>query len=390
MVENIWFWQDIVSPHMAGLADAVAERGVDVTYVANIQMSQDRVSLGWMTPELDKCKLHIASDVDSVTELACSAPERSIHLCQGIWGNGLISHAQKELAKRGLRQWILMETVDDHDWKGGIKRMLYSYLFKRNLSHIEGVLATGHTTPNWVERRGVPAPRVYPFAYFLPEPRKEADCCHNDATPYHFLFVGQFIPLKRLDLLIQVMAEIDEYDFELRVVGSGPQEKSYRERAEKMLGERVAWVGRKNQEDVIEEMRSSDCLILPSRYDGWGAVVSESLMVGTPALVSDRCGSAGVVRASGQGKVFKADNRKDLREKLEELLKEGRTDLRSRQKLASWARCLGAQAGADYLIAIIESHGLGARRPSPPWLSSILCSRESILRAAQRPVTYTD
>lgn len=368
MVENIWFWQNIVSPHMAGLAEAVAERGVAVTYVANRHMSRSRASLGWKVPELNRCNLHIAPDVDSVVELVGSAPSESIHLCQGIRGNGLVSHAQRQLAKRGLRQWILMETVDDHDWKGGIKRMLYSYLFKRNLSHIEGVLATGHTTPNWVERRGVPAHRIYPFSYFLPEPRKGADCCHKGATPYRFLFVGQFIPLKRLELLIEVMAEIDGYDFELRVVGSGPHEKTYRKCAEKMLGDRVAWVGRKSQEHVIEEMRSSDCLILPSRHDGWGAVVSESLMVGTPALVSDRCGSAGVVRASGQGRIFETDNRKDLKKKLEELLEEGRIDLRGRQKLARWARCLGAQAGAEYLLAIINAHEDEMPQPTPPWL----------------------
>ena len=58
--------------------------------------------------------------------------------------------------------------------------------------------------------------------------------------------------------------------------------------------------------DIPHLMSSADCLILPSRHDGWGAVVSEALMVGTPVICSDACGSAGVVHASGVGGVFRS------------------------------------------------------------------------------------
>lgn len=33
-VFSVWFWQRIVSPHMAGLASALAKRGCQVVYVA--------------------------------------------------------------------------------------------------------------------------------------------------------------------------------------------------------------------------------------------------------------------------------------------------------------------------------------------------------------------
>ena len=41
---NIWFWQLIVSPHMAGLAKALAESGHSVTFVAQNEMSADRIA----------------------------------------------------------------------------------------------------------------------------------------------------------------------------------------------------------------------------------------------------------------------------------------------------------------------------------------------------------
>jgi hypothetical protein len=56
--------------------------------------------------------------------------------------------------------------------------------------------------------------------------------------------------------------------------------------------------------EVPRAMAQADCLVLPSIHDGWGAVASESLMVGTPVVCSDACGVAGVVQASGVGGVF--------------------------------------------------------------------------------------
>jgi len=260
-----------------------------------------------------------------------------------------------------------METVDDHGWNGVLKRATYKYLFNRYLYRIEGVLASGHATPEWIERRGVPASRIYPFAYFLPESGQEEDFDFDPCLPYRFLFVGQFIPRKRLDFLISVLAELDERDFELRIVGAGPKEEVYREYAEEKLGKRLVWIGRLSPDEVRTEMRKSDCLVLPSRHDGWGAVVSESMMAGTPAVVSDRCGSASVVKASGRGRVFTTDDRKDLAAKLKEMLAEGRIMPENRRGLANWARCLGADSGADYLLQILDHRVRGREKPVPPW-----------------------
>ena len=59
---------------------------------------------------------------------------------------------------------------------------------------------------------------------------------------------------------------------------------------------------------IPEVICESDCLVLPSRYDGWGAVISEALMVGTPVICSDNCGAANVVTASNVGSVFSTND----------------------------------------------------------------------------------
>ncbi len=39
---SIWFWQEMVTPHMVALAAALAERGFKVNYVANEELSKER------------------------------------------------------------------------------------------------------------------------------------------------------------------------------------------------------------------------------------------------------------------------------------------------------------------------------------------------------------
>jgi glycosyltransferase involved in cell wall biosynthesis len=364
---RVWFWQRIVTPHMTELATQLANQGCDVTYVAEQPMSADRVEQGWLVPELKGVRLEFAPDADAISTLVASAPDDSIHICQGIRGNGLVGQAQAALKARGLRQWVVMETVDDTGWQGAIKRLEYRRLFGIWRKHLRGLLATGHRTPEWVAARGVPQDQVFPFAYFLGDLDSKIHPPQATRERFRFVFVGQFIERKRLDLLLEALHGIQAQHFELTVIGSGPLESSLRARAEELLPGRVHWIGGLPLNRVPLEMANADCLVLPSRHDGWGAVVSEAMMVGTPVICSDTCGAAGVVRASGKGGVFRSGDCGDLIQNLERVLSIGLIAAKDRMDLANWASCLGAEAGASYLADILKyDDGLG-EKPAPPW-----------------------
>lgn len=365
----VWFWQRILTPHMSGLAAALAHRGIAVTYVAEHLISDRRACQGWATPECSGFRVELVSSQWEVQALLQAAPADSIHLCQGIRSNGLIGAVQVALTQRNLRQWVVMETVDDSGWQGLLKRLEYQRLFWRFRNSLQGVLATGYRTPEWVVARGVPPPQVFPFAYFLSHVNAVAADCSAGGERFRFLFVGQFIERKRLDLLVEALVLLQKRDFELVVVGSGPLAEPLRIAAEAALPGRVIWIGRLPMVSVPRELSRADCLILPSRHDGWGAVVSEALMVGTPAICSDRCGSAGVVAASGYGGVFRSGDLSTLVVELESTMDKGRLSRPARAALSNWASCLGSDAGAEYLQQILEFRaGATSVRPSAPWL----------------------
>lgn len=363
----IWFWERIISPHNAWFLVALTEQGAEVVYVTEEVMSADRVEQGWSPPPLSGVRSVLVQTRAAVDALIAQAPVASIHLCDGIRGNGLIGYAQQGLAARGLRQWMVMETVDDSGWFGILKRCEYRRLFWVWRNRLQGILTSGHRTRRWVIDRGAEAHKIFPFAYFLPHAEMEPGVPQVENRPFRFLFVGQFVELKRLDLLIASLEKVQRSDCELVVIGSGPLEKELRQRAESALGDRLRWVGKLPIAKVPKEMARADCLVLPSRHDGWGAVVSEALMVGTPVICSDRCGSAGVVRASGHGGVFRSGSLVELGVEVNEMLNRGRLAADQRSALAHWAESLGAAAGATYLLRILDHTEGFIPRPAPPW-----------------------
>ena len=380
-MSSIYVWQRIISPHMAGLASALAEQGRQVVYAAERPMSDERARQGWAPPALGAAGLQLVPSVDAVRAVVDAAPPDSIHLCQGIRENGLVGIAQRELERRGLSQWVVMETVDDEGVQGMLKRPLYAALVRRWRRKLTGVLATGLRTPDWVVARGMPRDRVFPFAYFLPGRPFPLVAGPNEGRPYRIVFAGQLIARKQVDQLIAAVARIESRDVELVVIGRGPLEHELRAQATALIPGRVHWAGQLPMEAVPQELANADCLVLPSRHDGWGAVVSEALMMGTPAVCSDACGSAEVVLASGVGGVFPRGDVHALTALLTQMLERGRANIEERRELANWAGALGAKAGARYLLTVLDHVEGKQGRPTPPW-HAVSCPRQEVAPAA--------
>ncbi len=367
----IWFWQQMVSPHMVALADSLASAGADVIFVANEMISDERAMQGWVVPKLGKVKIVIARDRSAISKIILYAPKNSIHICQGFRGNGLVHDARKLLHKCGLRQWVIMEKVDDYGFLGLIKRVVYRILFLLNEKKVDGILAIGEGTVDWIIKQGFSKDKIYSYAYFLKDHHEIQEVTKNNiiekSRPFRFVYAGQLIERKCVDLLISSIAALDKSDIELWIFGRGAIESCLKDLASKKLSNQVRWFGTHSMTEVRSFMSKADCLVLPSRHDGWGAVVSEALMAGTPVICSSACGASIVVRASGVGAVFSVGNISELTIALMSQYAFGKWITPERIKLAEWAKCLGADSGAEYLTRIFAYHYKKIGYSSPPW-----------------------
>ncbi len=362
------FWMGIVSPHMVGLAKALAFQGNKVTYVAGELISLDRARLGWVLPDMDGLVLKVVKSIDDAISLAQGFSNQTIHLAGGLRGNGYISAIIQILSQRHARWGVIMETIDERFGRAPIKRFVYKQKFCNISTCPDFVLAIGALMSSWIADRGFPKERIFSFAYFLPPHPAQSLLQNRNNRAFQICFIGRLVPVKRLDLLIDALSGLSSITYELSIVGMGPLENKLTRMAEKKLGiERVRMYGQIPMVEVRRLLASFDCLVLPSDVDGWGAVVSEALMAGTQAICSDGCGSAVAVQASGVGGIFPRGDLLALRKLLSKCFDAGRISIEKRQNISDWAKCLGSEAGAKYLNTVINSVYGNQTRPQTPW-----------------------
>ena len=125
--------------------------------------------------------------------------------------------------------------------------------------------------------------------------------------------MGRIVRLKRVDILLSALATVTPRNWVLQIVGNGEEKSKLQDLAKSLcLSENVVFTGVLDNSRVRKTLAQSDVLILPSDFDGWGAVVNESLLSGTPVICSDYCGAADLIRDDTLGALFECNSVKSL------------------------------------------------------------------------------
>jgi glycosyltransferase involved in cell wall biosynthesis len=367
---RIYFWQTMLTPHMTALALSLSKNGYEIFYIAQSSLSKNRLELGWKTHDLQNIKVCIVTSTINAKSIILNSPSNSIHICQGLRNNGIISYVQKELKKKKLRQWLIIETIRDYGFLGLLRKIVYKFLFTLYGNNIEAILAIGWKTPTYLSEVGLNPKKIFPFSYFLQSPINLDFKTKAQDAPFRFIFVGSLVPGKNLDLLINALYKLRNYKFELIVIGDGPCKKKWKKYADDLIPNRTSWKGIIKMSEIYKFISQTNCLVLPSKHDGWGVVVSESLIAGVPAICSDACGVAEVVKASNFGGVFQSGNVNELVKKIRIVLKKGPLEENEKYKLSSWSKKITSDVGADYLVKIINYINGSSERPTTPWIKS--------------------
>ena len=74
----------------------------------------------------------------------------------------------------------------------------------------------------------------------------------------------------------------------------------------------VVLYGMQPMERISDIMQQYDVLILPSKHDGWGAVVNEALILGLYVITSNHCGASYLLKDKQQGMIFTLEEAQSL------------------------------------------------------------------------------
>lgn len=115
-----------------------------------------------------------------------------------------------------------------------------------------------------------------------------------------FLFVGRFVPKKRLVPMIEAygayVARVGDAARGLVLVGAGPEEGAIRARITELgLDHKVTFTGFLQEADIALAMDRALALLLVSSEEQWGLVINEALAVGIPVIASAQVGATDVL-----------------------------------------------------------------------------------------------
>lgn len=301
---RILIWMNFPSHHQSPFFSALRAAGVDlrVCYYENVQ--SERLAMGWgKLDDLPPGEQFVPGDLGSLERVGDW--RQRIHVHPG-YGTAFARALAVELSRSkvawvhwsepaypGLRWWVSFP----------VKRW-YARLVNR---HAWGALGNGVRALEDFERWGMRKERfaLLPYSPAACDPLASPDpqCERFRSGRQAFLFLGALCRRKAVDVLLAAFARVarEQPEWVLLVVGNDRSGGVYHRLAERLgLKDRVLFRGPVPASQVADVFKSARVLVLPSRFDGWGAVVNEAASMGMALIASDQVGAAYHLLEPGQ------------------------------------------------------------------------------------------
>jgi phosphatidylinositol alpha-1,6-mannosyltransferase len=381
------FWQKELSFHQVAHIRSLAERH-EVLWVVHEELPAYRQNLGWNVPDAGKSRVIVAPTDAEISRILAEKPEESVHIFAGITTFPTIQEAFQRCLTMTPRMGILTESRDGRGWRG-LARMLLCWRERRRAGNrISFILCMGyngkHSGRRWFRRCGYPDAKLFPYGYFI-EPPTSVPMNVSRRLPgrVRLTYLGQFVERKGGDLLLNALGTLRDLDWELKLIGDGPEKACWVELAQQVgVADRVEFLPVMKNEAAMEIVAESDLFVLPSRFDGWGVVVNELLMRGVPVICSDRCGALDLLHDSWRGEVFASGSAASLAAVLRRWIARGPQSAELTERIQTWSRCIEGDIAANYFLDVLAHCYEGGPRPTPPWLMPEMKAPSSLTRAS--------
>lgn len=200
----------------------------------------------------------------------------------------------------------------DTPWQGTFRQRVGTFLLKRYLNRMSYVVATGERSWQYAKNLGVPTMCIHQGMYGIDyeswsellSEQKQID------WPRSFLFVGRYVPIKAIDILIEAYQQ-----YRTRISDPWPLVCCGKGELEHLLDNQL---GIENKGFVQpDEMRDiwqqAAAFVLPSLFDPWPLSIVEAAAAGLPIICTHACGSAvEVVRPWYNGLTISENNVEQL------------------------------------------------------------------------------
>lgn len=360
---NIIFWQPVQSPHVIYLAAELSKFNIIVYYIVLNKKVDSHNRLGWIINDEKIKQINFIDNERKVPEHIFN--ENSFHITSGMNNTIIPSYFLKKIQNSGS---IFIFMCEKFQTIGMFSFMRYiKYFLKLNLSSVKPdyFFTIGDDAYNFLRFLLIDKNKIFPFAYFIEN--NYGHLIHKESDDLRIIFIGNLNKRKNVKLVLESLVKIGNPNFIFEIIGVGTEyDNLYNFVLNRpFLRDKVFFKGKTNIDDIWHHFKDKDLLVLPSKFDGWGVVATESFMAGVPVLVSKNCGSKDLVKTSKIGYISMNNN--DFTKILKNCFHTRVTDV-DRVNLKMIGDKHSSINGAKYLISIVEYiKKLKENRPLPPW-----------------------
>ncbi len=303
------FWQNIISIHQMPFLEELSTL-YEVYLFVEKAIDPERQRQGWKIPNSERVGIKIFSRRE-VPDLLNSHRE-AFHIFSGIQSYANVDYAFRSAIRLGYNCSLIAEP---QNWIGiggafrFLKTRIFAFRYSRKISFF---LAIGSRGKWWYLKCGFPEGRVFEWGYTVQQPtsvefNKNIKMVEKNRLP-KLLYVGRITRSKGVFLLIEVLQKLHQSFDSVTFIGEGPDLEDLKESISgSIIRDKVIFKSNCSNEEVWREYTNFDYLVLPSiSKDGWGAVISESLTMGTPVICSNFCGASSLIKET-RGFVFNVD-----------------------------------------------------------------------------------
>ena len=210
-------------------------------------------------------------------------------------------------------------------WQNRVIAMLE----RRYLSSVDAFVFNSQTTRQVVENlAGVSQPSVvaYPGGDRLHPAISEVQIAVRaiQSGPLRIFFLGNLIPRKGLQILLQALSRLPQDAWMLTVAGSLEMDRGYasailRQVRSARLESQVHFLGPLKDAELMEQFLFNQVLAVPSSYEGFGIAYLEGMGFGLPAIATTQGAACEIIASGENGYLVSPDDPRELAECLLQL-----------------------------------------------------------------------
>jgi glycosyltransferase involved in cell wall biosynthesis len=265
---------------------------------------------------------------------------------------------------------VLLHHLKIQERIGPLLRIFARSMERSLLRRCDGIIVNSHTTERTVSDLIDAEAAIYvcppgsdtlvqnPVVTEVEVSAEETEVPAAAERPVRLLITGNIIPRKGHDLLIRMLADLSDLNWQLRMVGAAVDPR-YKKRVDRLirwheLEDRIVYTGVLSGEALSRQYIEADVFVFPSRYEGFGISLAEAIRAGLP-FIAFACGAIPEV-SGGRGLLVADGDLGTFQRHLQRLI----CDPAFRERTAEISRSLAAdlptwrQTGETFFRAIKE------------------------------------